>query len=113
MHFYNSKEKEGPVSDNPPENGYGGDGYPPHGYNNDYNDDGPPQCPPHTTERKLMTRIDLHVIPFLCIMYRCSLSTPYSFCMLTATVLAFLDRINIGNANVYGLTEELGLIGNQ
>ena len=33
-------------------------------------------CPPHTTESKLITRIDLHVIPFLCIMY----------------LLAFLDR---------------------
>lgn len=27
------------------------------------------QCPPHTTERKLVAKIDLHVIPFLCIMY--------------------------------------------
>lgn len=34
------------------------------------------QCPPHTTERKLMTKIDLHVVPFLCILY----------------LLAFLDR---------------------
>lgn len=33
-------------------------------------------CPPHTTESKLIYRIDLHVIPFLCIMY----------------LLAFLDR---------------------
>lgn len=30
----------------------------------------PVQCPSHTTERKLMARIDLHVMPFLCIMYR-------------------------------------------
>jgi len=27
------------------------------------------QCPPHTTERKLVAKIDLHVIPFLSIMY--------------------------------------------
>jgi hypothetical protein len=26
-------------------------------------------CPPGTTDRKLMAKIDLHVIPFLCIMY--------------------------------------------
>ena len=32
-------------------------------------------------------------MPFLCIMY----------------LLAFLDRVNIGNANVFGLSEELGL----
>ncbi|KAK3216348.1 hypothetical protein GRF29_8g3040444 [Pseudopithomyces chartarum] len=45
-------------------------------------------CPAHTTERKLVTKIDLHVVPFLCIMY----------------LLAFLDRVNIANANVFGLS---------
>lgn len=50
-------------------------------------------CPPHTTERKLLARIDFRVLPFLCIMY----------------LLAFLDRVNIANANVFGLSEELGL----
>jgi hypothetical protein len=55
-------------------------------YDAHYNDDAPDMvaCPPHTTERKLITKIDLHVIPFLCIMY----------------LLAFLDRVNIANANV-------------
>jgi len=53
------------------------------------------QCPAHTTEAKLVARIDLHVIPFLCIMY----------------LLAFLDRVNIANANVFGLSEELDLLG--
>ncbi|KAF5013210.1 hypothetical protein FDECE_789 [Fusarium decemcellulare] len=53
------------------------------------------ECPPHTTERKLVTKIDLHVIPFLSVMY----------------VLAFLDRVNISNANVFGLSEELHLDG--
>jgi hypothetical protein len=33
-------------------------------------------CPPHTTERKLVSKIDWHVLPYLCIMY----------------LLAFLDR---------------------
>jgi MFS family permease len=50
-------------------------------------------CPPHTTERKLMTRIDLRVVPFLCVMY----------------LLAFLDRVNISNAEVFGLSRDLGL----
>lgn len=27
------------------------------------------QCPPSTTERRLMTKIDFHVVPFLCVMY--------------------------------------------
>jgi len=61
----------------------------------DYND--APElatCPPNTTEAKLVARIDLHVLPFLCIMY----------------LLAFLDRVNIANANVFGLSEELDLL---
>ncbi|KAF2864011.1 MFS general substrate transporter [Piedraia hortae CBS 480.64] len=61
------------------------------------NDFNVPQCPPHTTESKLMRRIDLHVIPFLCILY----------------LLAFLDRVNIGNANVYGLAKDLKLKGHE
>ena len=28
-----------------------------------------PVCPAHTTERRLLSRVDLHVLPFLCIMY--------------------------------------------
>ncbi|PNY26791.1 transporter [Tolypocladium capitatum] len=57
-------------------------------------DDAPvPVCPPHTTERKLITRIDMHVVPFLCGMY----------------LLAFLDRVNISNADLYGLSKDLRL----
>lgn len=44
-----------------------------------------------------MQKIDLHVIPFLCVLY----------------ALAFLDRINISNASVYGLSNDLNLQGNQ
>ncbi|KAI1085807.1 MFS general substrate transporter [Whalleya microplaca] len=51
------------------------------------------QCPPHTTERKLMARIDWRVIPFLCIMY----------------LLAFLDRVNIANAKSFHLVQDLHL----
>ena len=48
--------------------------------NADYDDDLHVLCPPHTTERKLITKIDLRVIPVLSVLY----------------LLAFLDR--------YGLT---------
>ncbi|KAI9739608.1 MAG: hypothetical protein M1834_006326 [Cirrosporium novae-zelandiae] len=54
-----------------------------------------PQCPPHTTEKKLMTRVDLRIIPFLSIMY----------------LLAFLDRTNIANAKIYNMVEDLNLNG--
>ncbi|KAK5110741.1 hypothetical protein LTR62_005618 [Meristemomyces frigidus] len=70
--------------------------YPPTGSLN-YDDDLHVQCPSHTTERKLVARIDMHVIPFLCIMY----------------LLAFLDRVNIANANVFGLAKQLHLTGDQ
>ncbi|EME83908.1 uncharacterized protein MYCFIDRAFT_133760 [Pseudocercospora fijiensis CIRAD86] len=63
----------------------------------DDDDDLEVPCPPHTTERKLVTRIDFHVVPFLCILY----------------LLAFLDRVNIANANVFGLSKELGLQGDE
>ncbi|KAL2787314.1 Peroxin-3-domain-containing protein [Aspergillus keveii] len=47
-----------------------------------------------TTERKLMAKVDWHVVPFLCIMY----------------LLAFLDRVNISNAKVLGLAEDLHIV---
>ena len=59
----------------------------------EYDDDLHVECPSHTTERRLVSRIDMRVIPSLCILY----------------LLAFLDRVNIANAKSFGLTEELGL----
>ena len=54
-------------------------------------------CPPHTTEKKLMAKIDLRVIPFLCILY----------------LLAFLDRVNIANARSFGLVKDLNLVNTE
>ncbi|KAM0512947.1 hypothetical protein ACHAPE_008306 [Trichoderma viride] len=51
------------------------------------------QCPSHTTESKLMAKVDMRVVPFLCIMY----------------LLAFLDRVNIANAKLFGLAKDLDL----
>jgi hypothetical protein len=53
--------------------------------------------PSSTSERKLVTKIDLRVIPVLSILY----------------LLAFLDRTNIANAAIYGLVKDLGLKGIQ
>lgn len=50
-------------------------------------------CPPHTTESKLVTRIDWHILPFVSLLY----------------LLAFLDRVNIANAKAFGLVADLGL----
>ena len=32
-------------------------------------EDGGLKCPSHTTDLKLMSKIDAHVVPFLCVMY--------------------------------------------
>ncbi|PUU75817.1 major facilitator superfamily domain-containing protein [Tuber borchii] len=48
-----------------------------------------------TTERKLLAKIDLRLIPVLTILY----------------ILAFLDRVNISNAAIFGLREDLNLGG--
>ncbi|KAL2146054.1 hypothetical protein VTI28DRAFT_5393 [Corynascus sepedonium] len=52
-------------------------------------------CPPHTTERRITTKIDSYIIPFVSVLY----------------LMAFLDRVNIGNARAFGLEDELGMGG--
>lgn len=51
----------------------------------------------HTTEARLKARIDLHIVPYLCLLY----------------LLAFLDRVNVANARAFGLERDLGLEGVQ
>ncbi|GKZ33534.1 hypothetical protein AbraIFM66950_003438 [Aspergillus brasiliensis] len=55
-----------------------------------------PELPPltTTTERKLMAKIDWHIVPCLCVLY----------------LLAFLDRVNISNAAVLGLQTDLNIV---
>lgn len=48
-------------------------------------------------ERKLVRKLDLHIVPVVMLLY----------------TLSFLDRVNIGNARLYGLTEDLGLDSTQ
>ncbi|PGH19645.1 hypothetical protein AJ80_03800 [Polytolypa hystricis UAMH7299] len=47
-------------------------------------------------DRKLMRKLDLHLIPWLSLLY----------------LVSFLDRTNIGNAKIVGLEEDLGMTGN-
>ncbi|KUL81612.1 hypothetical protein ZTR_11407 [Talaromyces verruculosus] len=47
--------------------------------------------PTAITEHKLMAKIDLHVLPFLLVLY----------------LMAFLDRVNISNALLFGLERDL------
>jgi len=52
---------------------------------------------PDIDESALIRKIDIHVVPVLCLLF----------------LFAFLDRINIANAAVYGMSKELGLVANQ
>lgn len=44
-----------------------------------------------------MLKCDLRIVPAICLLY----------------LLAFLDRVNISNANVYGLATDLNLRGHE
>jgi len=48
-------------------------------------------------ERKLLRKLDLHIIPLVMLLY----------------TFSFLDRVNIGNARLYNLERDLGLVGSQ
>ncbi|KAG6997861.1 MFS-type transporter cnsO [Physcia stellaris] len=50
-----------------------------------------------TNEKKLLRKCDLHVVPVIAVLY----------------MLAFIDRINIGNARIQGIEKDLGMKGNQ
>lgn len=51
----------------------------------------------HQAENKLVRKLDKNIVPIVMITY----------------LLCFLDRTNIGNARLFGLEEDLGLVGNQ
>ncbi|KAI9803892.1 MAG: hypothetical protein M1825_001772 [Sarcosagium campestre] len=51
----------------------------------------------HVAEKKLIRKLDLHIVPMVMLLY----------------LLSFLDRVNIGNARLYKMEEDLGLTGNQ
>ncbi|KAJ5376838.1 hypothetical protein N7509_013724 [Penicillium cosmopolitanum] len=48
-------------------------------------------------ERTLVRKIDMNILPVVVLLY----------------LFSFLDRVNIGNARLYGLEEDLGLVGDQ
>lgn len=51
----------------------------------------------YLAEKKLVRKLDCFLIPVVMLLY----------------LLSFLDRVNIGNAKLYGLEKDLGLHGNQ
>jgi hypothetical protein len=51
--------------------------------------------PDRSAEKRLLWKLDIHVVPILMFLF----------------LLAFLDRINIGNARLQGLEKDLGMKG--
>ncbi|KAF1917602.1 major facilitator superfamily domain-containing protein [Ampelomyces quisqualis] len=49
------------------------------------------------TEKRLLKKLDVRIIPMVCWIY----------------LMNFMDRVNIGNAKLYGLERDLGMSGNQ
>lgn len=49
----------------------------------------------HAAEKRLLRKLDLHVLPMISLLY----------------MLAFVDRINIGNARIQGLEKDLHMTG--
>lgn len=69
-------------------------------------------CPAHTTERKLLRRIDLHVIPWLVLLYWLAFLDRYVFKSNSEDAKGSSRpacRVNISNANVFGMSKDLGL----
>ncbi|OJJ02822.1 hypothetical protein ASPVEDRAFT_29369 [Aspergillus versicolor CBS 583.65] len=50
-----------------------------------------------TVEKALLRKLDLWIVPPVMLLY----------------LLSFLDRVNIGNARLYGMEDDLGLVGDQ
>lgn len=50
---------------------------------------------PHEIEKRLMRKLDLRIIPWAMWMY----------------LMSFMDRVNIGNARIYGLERDLDIEG--
>ena len=51
----------------------------------------------HVNPKKVLTKLDLHLIPVVTLLY----------------LLSFVDRANIGNAKIEGLTDSLKMTGPQ
>ncbi|EHY54946.1 putative transporter [Exophiala dermatitidis] len=48
-------------------------------------------------EKRVIRKLDIHIVPLIMVLY----------------LLSFMDRVNIGNARLYGLEDDLGLSTNQ
>lgn len=67
-------------------------------------------------DAKLVRKIDLHVVPVLCLLYTLAFLDRWERgCTVACENLHIkvLSRVNIGNASIFGLKQDLHLEGNQ
>jgi hypothetical protein len=64
-------------------------------------------------EQTLTRKIDLHILPFVVLIYLFSFLDRGTCCALTRVTQLLIAAVNIGNARLYGLEEDLGLVGDQ
>lgn len=55
-----------------------------------------PESVDKDAEKRLLRKMDIHILPILFVLY----------------LLAFMDRINIGNAKIQNMTKDLHMVGN-
>jgi hypothetical protein len=72
-------------------------GVPPLTDHNETESNEPPAIIDKATERRLMRKLDARIV----------------WVVMWTYLMNFMDRVNIGNARLYGLEEDLGLTGNQ
>ena len=66
----------------------------------------------HAATKRLLRKLDYHLIPFLALIYLSVASRPFILYLLIAIYsLCFLDRTNVGNARLVKLEVDLGMQG--
>lgn len=71
-------------------------------------------------EKRLVWKLDLHILPFVVLLYLFSFldrgedpCLVFSAFLLHPLTLWAISAVNIGNSRLYGMEEDLGLVGDQ
>ena len=68
----------------------------------------------HVAEQKLVRKLDRHILPIVMLLYVFSFLDRYvTLSILLSHIFLIVKSVNIGNARLYGLEEDLGLKANQ
>lgn len=74
----------------------------------------------HAAEKKLVRKLDLNIIPIVMLLYLFSFLDRQVYLSIDSSLMRglageklMIRRVNIGNARLYGMEEDLGLVRNQ